>query len=87
MLFTCENCDELTSKGIEYTLNINYDIGDSHTYEPGSVLLIDLTREKYNFKLSKFTTKHELSIWFITEDSFTDNLDNDSFTYMKYIKV
>jgi hypothetical protein len=84
MLFTCENYEELTSKGIEYNLNINYHV---HGYTPGSVIIIDVTHEQHIVKLSKFTTAHELSIWLITEDSFTDNLDNDSFTYIKYIQV
>lgn len=81
MLFTCNNVDELNLKGLKYLETIDEDISD--TYSFGSVLTIDLTKNR-KLKFTNYKTAYKLSIWLITEDSFTDNLDNDSFTYFKY---
>jgi hypothetical protein len=48
------------------------------------VLIYDFTYGTMEFHRIHVPRMNEREIWIITEDSYTDNLDNEAFTYFKY---
>ena len=76
--FVCTNVKELQAKGLTPLGDIIMDID----IKVGYVIIYDTTADTVTPLKAKVVT--EDALWIITEDSFTDNLDNDTFTYFKY---
>jgi hypothetical protein len=76
--FVCTNVKELQDKGLAPLGDIIMDID----VKAGYVIIYDSTTDTITHLKVKVDT--EEALWIITEDSFTDNLDNDTFTYFKY---
>ena len=76
--FVCTNVKELQDKGLAPLGDIIMDI----EVKVGYVIIYDSTTDTVTHLKAKADT--EDTLWIITEDSFTDNLDNDTFTYFKY---
>ncbi len=76
--FVCTNVKELQDKGLAPLGDIIMDID----IKVGHVIIYDNTTDTVTPLKVKVAT--EDALWIITEDSFTDNLDNDTFTYFKY---
>lgn len=77
-MFVCTNVKELQDKGLTPLGDIIMDI----EIKVGYVIIYDTTTDTVTHLKAKVVTDDAL--WIITEDSFTDNLDNDTFTYFKY---
>ena len=78
--FVCTNVKELRAKGLAPLGDIIMDIDIK--VKVGYVIIYDITADTVTHLKAKADT--EDTLWIITEDSFTDNLDNDTFTYFKY---
>ena len=76
--FVCTNVKELQAKGLTPLGDLIMDI----EINVGHVIIYDTTKDTVTPLKVKVVT--EDALWIITEDSFTDNLDNDTFTYFKY---
>lgn len=84
MSFKCINETELKSKGLSvpvFDFDFPYDINllNRHT-----VLIYDTATEEITYHTVHVPRTNEQEIWIITEDSYTDNLDNETFTYFKF---
>lgn len=96
-IFECVNLAELKMKNLT---PIQFEIGEqqeiytsltlllAETYqlsikdlEGGSVVVYDGHTVEYFKSVRRY---NDVFVWFITEDSYTDNMDNDSFTYFKF---
>jgi hypothetical protein len=81
--FVCTNVKELQDKGLSPLGDIIMDIIKVKVQvQEGHVIIYDITTDTVTTLKVKVDTDDTL--WIITEDSFTDNLDNDTFTYFKY---
>lgn len=81
MLLTCTNILELKSKGIYPIETVTLDLLDLDLSK--GVVVIDLTKAGKVDVFPKWRVNLP-AIWFIREESFTDNNDNDNLTYFKY---
>ncbi len=81
--FVCTNIKELQAKGLTPLDNsLLQDLLDSPLPEVGTVIIYDITANTMATVKPKVATDDTL--WIITEDSFTDNFDDDTFTFFKY---
>jgi hypothetical protein len=91
--FVCTNVKELQAKGLVPLGDLIMDEVKGKVEgkikgkvegegEVGYVIIYDITTDTVTHLKAKVVTDDAL--WIITEDSFTDNLDNDTFTYFKY---
>jgi hypothetical protein len=87
--FVCTNVKELQAKGLAPLGDLIMDEVKGKIKgkgkgegEVGYVIIYDITTDTVTHLKAKVVTDDAL--WIITEDSFTDNLDNDTFTYFKY---
>lgn len=84
----CINEKELKSKGFtsdtsEFS-DIEIDQALTNNLDRYTVLIVDITAGEQYLQKVHVPREHDKEIWFITENSFTDNLDNETFTYFKY---
>ena len=81
----CINEAELTSKGLRPLDNFNFEFNfDVTLLNRYTVLIYDTATDEITYHKVHVPRSNEREIWVITEDSYTDNLDNDTFTYFKY---
>ncbi len=80
--FVCTNIKELQAKGLTPLGDLILDIDVVTDIVVGSIIIYDITTDTVTTFKPKVVANDAL--WIITEDSFTDNLDNDTFTYFKY---
>jgi hypothetical protein len=98
MIFTCTNVSELASKGIELLgeqleIEVDPDLLLQAMKEDALIVhrihsgTFHLHRPHKKFTLPRCPIEASplFVLWIVTEDSYTDNLENDSFTYFKYI--
>jgi hypothetical protein len=83
----CINEKELKSKGFasEFSFSdIEIDRALVNSLDRYTVLIVDITEGEQYLQKVHVQREHDKEVWFITENSFTDNLDNETFTYFKY---
>jgi len=85
------NYEEVRSKGLEpldnelvYSKLIEIEPSIIDALNKNVVCIYDILSDEVSLQLVKVPRVHDREIWFITEDSYTDNLDNETFTFFKY---
>ncbi len=83
----CINEKELKNKGVkpDFSLSdIEINRALTNNLDRHTVLIVDTTNDEQYLQKVNVPREHEKEVWVITENSFTDNLDNETFTYFKY---
>jgi hypothetical protein len=85
MKFKCTNEKELLSKGLTLLGDIDIDVTEEElsVLKTGEVIIFDTINDTFHTFKPKGGIVTDI-FWVITEQSYTDNLDNDTFTYFKY---
>ena len=87
MIFKCINEKEITSKGLtllgDLDLKIDPDLITAVRADPSLIIIFN---NGYTIhRLPRSSSKSSLiQLWIINDESYTDNLDDDTFTYFKY---
>jgi hypothetical protein len=90
MLFRCINEKELIRKGLTTLGDLDLQIDPSLIGEVKSdpcLVLVYNCDSYYTHRLPRSYARNNASIiqvWIINDESYTDNLDDDTFTYFKY---
>lgn len=89
MIFKCVNGKELTSKGLtllgDLDLNIDSNLIDAVKSDPSLVIILNNGRSTiHRLPRSSCLPASVIHLWIINDESYTDNLDDDTFTYFKY---
>jgi len=84
--FKCINEQELKAKGLLvppihdiFLEEVDFKLLNRHT-----VLIYDTLYGEFTYHTVRVPRTYEKEIWLITENSYTDNLDNETFTYFKF---
>jgi hypothetical protein len=89
MIFKCLNEKEIISKGLpllgELDLSIDRSLIETVRADPG-LILMSYYGSYTAYRLPKSTSlpAELIHLWIIIDESYTDNLDGDTFTYFKY---
>ena len=82
----CINEQELKAKGLIappiqdiFLEEVDFERINRHT-----VLIYDTLTHEFTYHTVRVPRTYEKEIWLITENSYTDNLDNETFTYFKF---
>jgi hypothetical protein len=80
------NVQEIISKGLNPldVFQLNLEINIFNTLNRNTVCIYDMTTDEVYTQHVYVPRIHERELWVITENSFTDNMDNETFTYFKY---
>ena len=86
MKFKCTNEKELLAKGLTLLGDIEFDVTEDELsmIKTGEIIIFDIITDTYTTFKPKGGSAVTDIFWVITEQSFTDNLDNETFTYFKY---
>ena len=90
MLFKCINEKELNLKGLTLLGDLDLQIDPTLIREVKSdpcLVLVSNCDEYYTHRLPRSYAREDCSkiqVWIINDESYTDNLDDDTFTYFKY---
>ena len=90
MIFTCTNEKELKNKGLTLLGDLDLEIEPAllDMVKSDSRLVLLCENNVFTVHLRKGMGSEiadaRIHLWIINEESYTDNLDDDTFTYFKY---